>query len=148
MAAVLMGILALNAGPAMADEFDEFFIEDEFLVDDGFFGDEVLFVDEGTATYDELCSPFLPEGFFIPGCIFSDPLEEEVVFFEEDIDFDDEEVVFLLDEDIDFDDEEVVFLLDGDIDFDEDDFDFEDEDIFDDDDDDDNEQSFTRIIDR
>ncbi len=98
--AVLVGMLALNAGPAMADEFDEFFIEEDS------FGDEVLLLDEGTATFDELCSPFLPEGIFIPGCIFSDPIEEEVVFFEEDVDFDDVEVVFLLEEDIDFDDDD------------------------------------------
>ena len=100
--AVLVGMLALNAGPAMADESDGFF------TDENFSGDDVFFVDEET-TLDELCSPGLPDGIFIPGCIFSDSIEE-------DIDFEDEEVVFFLEEDIDFDD-----------------FDFEDEDIFDDD---------------
>ena len=43
MAAVLVGMLALNAGPAMADELDG-----------------------GTTTLDELCSPGLSDGIFIP----------------------------------------------------------------------------------
>jgi hypothetical protein len=88
IAAVLVGMLALNAGPAMADELDGFFIEEDFS------GDDFIFVDEGTTTLDELCSPGLPDGIFIPGCIFSDPIEaddadaDEVIFFVEDIDFD------------------------------------------------------------
>ena len=127
IAAVLVGMLALNAGPAMADELDGSFTEDDFTSDEG------LFVDEGTATFDELCSPGLPDGIFIPGCIFSDSIEE-------DINFDDEEVVFFLEDDIDFDD------------FDDfDDFNFEDEDIFDDDHDNhdnDNEREVLRVIDR
>ena len=86
--AVVVGMLALNAGPAMADDLDGFFVEEDFS------GDDVFFVDEGT-TLDELCSPGLSDGIFIPGCIFSDSTEE-------DIDFDDEEVVFFV-EDIDFD---------------------------------------------
>ena len=102
MAAVLVGMLALNAGPAMADEADGFFIEDDFT------SDEVLFVDEGT-TFDELCSPGLPDGIFIPGCIFSDPIEE-------DFDFDEEVLFFVVDFDFDEDD------------FDEDDFDEDDND--------------------
>ena len=106
-AAVLVGMLAFNAGPAMADELDGFFNEDDFT------SDEVLFVDEGTATFDELCSPGLPDGILIPGCIFSDPIEEDFDDFD-DFDFD-EEVVFLV-EDVDFDED----------DFDEDDFDFND----------------------
>ncbi len=97
IAAVLVGMLAVNAGPAMADEFDGSFIEDDFTSDEGFF------VDEGTATFDELCSPGLPDGIFIPGCIFSDPIEE-------DFDFDEEEIFFVVDFDFDEDD------------FDEDDF--------------------------
>jgi hypothetical protein len=120
IAAVLVGILALNAGPAMADESDGFFTDEDFS------GDDVFFVDEGT-TLDELCSPGLSDGIFIPGCIFSDSIEE-------DINFDDEEVVFFLEEDIDFDDF---------------DFDFEDEDTFDDDHDNhDNEREVLRAIDR
>jgi hypothetical protein len=95
IAAVLVGMLALNAGPAMADELDGFFIEEDFSGDDArFSGDDFIFVDEGTTTLDELCSPGLSDGIFIPGCIFSDPIEaddadtEEVIFFVEDIDVD------------------------------------------------------------
>jgi hypothetical protein len=120
IAAVLVGMLALNAGPAMADE------SDGFITDEDFSGDDVFFVDEGT-TLDELCSPGLSDGIFIPGCIFSDSIEE-------DINFNDEEVVFFLEEDADFDDF---------------DFDFEDEDIFDDDHDNhDNEREVLKVIDR
>ena len=115
IAAVLVGMLALNAGPVMADELDG------FITDEDFSGDDVFFVDEGT-TLDELCSPGLSDGIFIPGCTFSNSIEE-------DINFDDEEVVFFLEEDIDFD--------------------FEDEDIFDDDHDNhDNEREVLKIIDR
>ena len=88
IAVVLVGMLALNAGPAMADELDGFFTDEDFS------GDDVFFVDEGT-TLDELCSPGLSDGIFIPGCILSDSIEE-------DINFDDEEVVFFVD-DNDFD---------------------------------------------
>ena len=109
IAAVLVGMLALNAGPAMADELDGFFTDEDFS------GDGVFFVDEGT-TLDELCSPGLSDGIFIPGCIFSDPIEE-------DFDFDEEEIFFVADFDFDEDD------------FDEDDFD---EDDFDEDDRNDN----------
>ena len=120
IAAVLVGMLALNTGPAMADELDGFFTDEDFS------GDDVFFVDEGT-TLDELCSPGLSDGIFIPGCIFSDSIEE-------DINFDDEEVVFFLEEDADFDDF---------------DFDFEDEDIFEDDHDNhDNEREVLKVIDR
>jgi hypothetical protein len=121
IAAVLVGMLALNAGPAMADELDGVFTNDDFS------SDEFVSVDEGTTTLDELCSPGLSDGIFIPGCIFSDSIEE----------------------DINFDDEEVVFFLEEDIDFDFDDFEDEDEDIFDDDHDNhDNEREVLRGIDR
>ena len=83
----------------MADELDGFFIEEDFSGDDACFsGDDFIFVDEGT-TLDELCSPGLPDGIFIPGCIFSDSIEEE-------INFDDEEVIFFIDDnDFDFNDD-------------------------------------------
>ena len=125
IAAVLVGMLALNAGPAMADELDGFFIEEDFSGDDArFSGDDFIFVDEGTTTLDELCSPGLSDGIVIPGCIFSDATEadgadaEEVIFFVEDIDFDN---------DLDFND------FDNDFDFssdfnDDNDFDFNDHD--------------------
>ncbi len=110
MAAVLVGMLALNAGSAMADELDG-----------------------GTTTFDELCSPFLPEGIFIPGCIFSDTDEE-------DFDFDFDEVLVFVVEDIDFDD-----FDHGDFDFDHGDFDFDDDDN-DDNNNDDNERESVSII--
>ena len=110
MAVVLVGMLALNAGPAMADEFDG-----------------------GTATFDELCSPGLSDGIFIPGCIFSDTDEE-------DFDFDfDEEVIFFFVDDNDFD------FNDDDFDFDHGDFDFDD-DNDDDNNNDDNERESVSII--
>ena len=91
MAVVLVGMLALNAGPAMADELDGFFTDEDFS------GDDVFFVDEGT-TLDELCSPGLPDGIFIPGCIFSDSIEAD--------DADDEEVIFFIDDNhFDFNDD-------------------------------------------
>ncbi len=91
IAAVLVGMLALNAGPAMADELDGFFTDEDFS------GDDVFFVDEGT-TLDELCSPGLSGGIFIPGCIFSDSIEAD--------DADDEEVIFFIDDnDFDFNDD-------------------------------------------
>ena len=117
--AVVVGMLALNAGPAMADDLDGFFIEEDFS------GDDVFFVDEGT-TLDELCSPGLSDGIFIPGCIFSDSIEaddadaEEVIFFVEDIDFDN-----------DFNDFHVDDFNHDDNDFDDDDFDDDDNDDFD-----------------
>ncbi len=103
MAAVLVGMLAFNAGPAMADELDGFFTDEDFS------GDDVFFVDEGTATLDDLCSPGLSDGIFIPGCIFSDSIEaddadaEEVIFFVEDIDFDNDFNDFNHDNDDDHD---------------------------------------------
>ena len=121
IAAVLVGMLALNAGPAMADELDGFFIEEDFS------GDDFIFVDEGTTTLDELCSPGLSDGIFIPGCIFSDATEadgadaEEVIFFVEDIDFDND-----LDfNDFDNDDNDFDFSSDFN---DDNDFDFNDHD--------------------
>jgi hypothetical protein len=116
MAAVLVGMLALNAGPAMADELDGVFIEEDHS------GDGVLVVDEGTTTLDELCSPGLSDGIFIPGCIFSDPIEEddadaeEVIFFVEDIDFD-------FNDDFSNDDFDEIDFDDGDNDFDDNDSD-------------------------
>jgi len=42
-----------------------------------------------------LCSPDLPEGIWSPGCVFSDPIEEDhffegPVFVVDDIDFDED----------------------------------------------------------
>jgi hypothetical protein len=99
---VMAAMLALSAGTAMADEWNdwndfswndcgEWDGCDDNNFDDGF--DQVLWVPEGTAAFDQWCSPGLPEGIWIPGCIFSDPIEEDnfddVVFVVDDIDFDD-----------------------------------------------------------
>ena len=121
IAAVLVGMLALNAGPAMADELDGFFTDEDFS------GDDVFFVDEGT-TLDELCSPGLSGGIFIPGCIFSDSIEAD--------DADGEEVFFFFVDDnyFDFNDDDFDH---GDFDFDHGDFD---------DDNDDNERESVSII--
>ena len=94
----MTAMLALSAGPVMANEVE--------FSDTDFSGDDVLVVDEGTTTFDDLCSPGLSDGIFIPGCIFSDPLEEDFDDF-------DEEAIFFV-EDFDFDED----------DFDEDGFDF------------------------
>ena len=103
---VMAAMLALSAGTAMADVLDDdvFFRNadfDDVVDDDGF--DDVLLLDEGTATFDELCSPGLPDGIFIPGCIFSD-VEEDDDFDFVDIDdddfLDDADIVFVVDDDI------------------------------------------------
>jgi hypothetical protein len=102
----MAAMLALSAGTAMADVLDDdvFFRNadfDDVVDDDGF--DDVLLLDEGTATFDELCSPGLPDSFFIPGCIFSD-VEEDDDFDFVDIDdddfLDDADIVFVVDDDI------------------------------------------------
>ena len=99
---VMAAMLALSAGTAMADEWNDWNDlswndcgewdgcgDNNF--DNGF--DEVIWIPEGTAAFDQWCSPGLPDGIWIPGCIFSDPIEEDnfddVVFVVEDIDFDD-----------------------------------------------------------
>ena len=113
---VMAAMLALSAGTAMADVLDDdvFFRNadfDDIVDDDGF--DDVLLLDEGTATFDELCSPGLPDGIFIPGCIFSDVEEDDDFDF---VDIDDD----FVDIDDDFLDEaDIVFVVDDDI-FDDD----------------------------
>ena len=109
---VMAAMLALSAGPAMADEWDGHWNEW-----DGHHGfNETLWLAEGTAAYDQWCSPGLPEGIYIPGCIFSDPIEEdhfvdEAVFVVDDIDVDFEDIDF--DEDCDCDDDDHHFRKDG-----------------------------------
>jgi hypothetical protein len=117
---VMAAMLALSAGPAMADEWDGHWNE----WDDHHGFNETLWLAEGTAAYDQWCSPSLPAGIWIPGCIFSDPIEkhhflDEAVFviddidvdFEDDIDFKDLE--FDEDCDCDDDDDDVHFRKDG-----------------------------------
>ena len=122
--AVMVAIVALTAGPAMADELDHEF----FVVED--FDEEVVFLEEDEGLFDALCSPGID--IDLAGCIFSD--EEDVDFLDED------EFHFVLADDGDFFDDDV---------FDDDEVDFR---FVDDNDDDennnnDNERSFTRIID-
>jgi hypothetical protein len=119
---VMAAMLALSAGTAMADEWNdwndlswndcnEWDGCDDNNFDDGF--DEVLWIPESSPWYDQWCSPGLPEGIWIPGCIFSDPIEEDhffddAVFVIDDIDFDDidcDDDHFDCDDDCDCDDD-------------------------------------------
>ena len=118
---VMAAMLALSAGTAMADEWNdwndlswndcnEWDGCDDNNFDDGF--DEVLWIPEGTAAFDQWRSPGLPDGIWIPGCIFSDPIEEdhffdEAVFVVDDINVDFEDIDF--DEDCDCDDDDHHF---------------------------------------
>jgi hypothetical protein len=97
--AVMAAMLVVFAAPAMADDWNDcdwdFCDHSDF--DDGF--DEALWIPEGTAAFDQVCSPGLPDGIWIPGCVFSDPVEDDDFdFFDDDVDF------FVVDDDFDFDD--------------------------------------------
>jgi hypothetical protein len=120
---VMAAMLALSAGTAMADEWDDWNDHswndcgewdgcDDNNFDDGF--DEVLWIPESSPWFDQWCSPGLPDGIWIPGCIFSDPIEEDnfddVVFVVDDIDFDDID----FDEDCDCDDDDDHHFRDDD----------------------------------
>ena len=128
---VMAAMLALSAGTAMADEWNdwndlswndcgEWDGCDDNNFDNGF--DEVIWIPEGTAAFDQLCSPGLPEGIWIPGCIFSDPIEEDHFFDDAVFVIDDIDVDF---EDIDCDDDH--FDCDDDCDCDDDHFGDDDE---------------------
>ena len=99
---VMAAMLALSAGTAMADEWNDWNDLswndcndwdgcDDNNFDDGF--DQVLWIPESSPWFDQWCSPGLRDGILIPGCIFSDPIEEDnfddVVFVVDNIDFDD-----------------------------------------------------------
>lgn len=117
---VMVAMLALTAGPAMADEFEDefFFFGDEVVLEEGDLDDdEVVFLDEDDGLFDALCSPGID--IDLDGCLFSDEEDDDL--------FDD-------DNEIDF-----VSLDDDDL--------FDDDDRHDNDNND-NERSFTRIIDR
>src|SRR5215210_8868852 len=115
---VMAAMLALSAGPAMADDFDGFLDRDfdHNGFDDGF--NETLLLAEGTPAFEQWCSPGLPDGIFIPGCIFSDPLEDDDIDFRfiDDGDLCDDDDLF--DDDGDFcdddDNDAVVLLVDDD----------------------------------
>ena len=107
---VMAAMLALSAGPAMADDFDGFLFDGDFDdndFDDGF--NETLLLAEGTPAFEQWCSPGLPDGIFIPGCIFSDPLENDDIDFR----FIDDDDHFFVDGDHFFDGD-VVLLVDDD----------------------------------
>ena len=107
---VMAAMLALSAGPAMADDFDGFLFDGDFDdndFDDGF--NETLLLAEGTPAFEQWCSPGLPDGIFIPGCIFSDPLENDDIdfrFIDDDDHFFDGDVVLLVDDDDHFFDDD------------------------------------------
>jgi hypothetical protein len=127
---VMAAMVALMAGPAMADDFDLDVDDVDFLGNNGVLleGDddeEFFVVDEDEGLFDALCSPGID--IDLTGCVFSDGEDDDFLDEDNEIDF-----VSLDDDDL-FDDE---------VDF-----------RFDDDDDrhdnnNDNERSFTRIIDR
>ena len=113
---VMAAMLALSAGPAMADEWDGEWDHEwgDWNGHNGF--NETVWLAEGTAAYDQWCSPGLPEGIWIPGCIFSDAIEkdhffDEAVFVVDDIDVDFENIDF--DEDCDCDHDDDHFRKDG-----------------------------------
>jgi hypothetical protein len=128
---VMAAMVALSAGPAMADDFDLDVDDVDFLGNNGGLleGDddeEFFVVDEDEGLFDALCSPSID--IDLTGCIFSDGEDDD----------------FLDDNEIDF-----VSLDDDDLFDNDDEVDFR----FDDDDDrhdnnNNNERSFTRIIDR
>src|SRR5918998_4193758 len=72
--AVMAAMLVVFAAPAMADEWDDWNYWSNHSADSNW--------------YDELCSPSLPDGYYLPGCIFSDPIEHDDFFFVSDHDWD------------------------------------------------------------
>jgi hypothetical protein len=129
---VMAAMVALMAGPAMADDFDLDVDDVDFLGNNGVLleGDddeEFFVVDEDEGLFDALCSPGID--IDLTGCVFSDGEDDDFLDEDNEIDF-----VSLDDDDL-FDDDEV-------------DFRFDDDDDRHDNNNNDNERSFTRIIDR
>ena len=127
---VMAAMLALSAGPAMADDFD--LDVDDVLGNNGVLleGDddeEFFVVDEDEGLFDALCSPGID--IDLTGCIFSDGEDDDFLDDDNEIDF-----VSLDDDDLFDDDDEVDFRF------------IDDDDRHDNNND--NERSFTRIIDR
>jgi hypothetical protein len=115
----MAAILALSAGPAMADEVvDDFgnviFLDGNFDNNDVLDDEEFLFVDpDNEELFDELCSPGID--IDLAGCIFSDDEDEDfdlVDIDEDDLDIDEDDLD-------DFIDHDLVFVVDDDI-FDDD----------------------------
>jgi len=72
LVAVMAAMLVVFATSAMADDWDWNDHRDDF-----YWYDDVDFLGYGATSYDELCSPGLPEGIYVPGCIFSDPVKHD-----------------------------------------------------------------------
>jgi hypothetical protein len=130
---VMAAMVALMAGPAMADDFDLDVDDVDFLGNNGVLleGDddeEFFVVDEDEGLFDALCSPGID--IDLTGCVFSDSEDDDFLDEDNEIDF-----VSLDDNDLFDDDDEV-------------DFRFDDDDDRHDNNNNDNERSFTRIIDR
>ena len=107
---VMAAMLALSAGPAMADDFD--------LDNVNFLGDDVVLLDEDVFD-DDLSSPFFFDGF-VSDCPFAGDFEgivNQFDCFDEEEDFGD--VVLLVDDDVFDDGDDLVFVVDDDI-FDDD----------------------------
>ena len=127
---VMAAMLALSAGPAMAEDFDLDDVDvlgNNGVLLEGDDDEEFFVVDEDEGLFDALCSPGID--IDLTGCIFSDGEDDDFLVDDNEVDF-----VSLDDDDLFDDDDEVDFR-------------------FDDDDDrhdnnNDNERSFTRIIDR
>jgi hypothetical protein len=114
MGVVMAALLALSAGPAMADDFDFEDLDDvNVLGNDVVLLDEDVFVDEDVFD-DDLVSPFVFDAF-VSDCPFAGDFEGIVNQFDCFDDGDDFGDVILSDEDV-FDD--VVLLVDDDFDHD------------------------------
>ena len=72
--AVMAAMLVAFAAPAMADDNDDWNWWNHSADSDW---------------YDELCGPGLPDGFYVPGCVFSDADDDDDLLFVSDNDFDD-----------------------------------------------------------
>jgi hypothetical protein len=73
--AVMAAMLVALAAPAMADDNDDWNWWNHSADSDW---------------YDEVCSPDLPDGYYVPGCIFSDADDDDDFRFVSDNDFDDD----------------------------------------------------------
>ncbi len=87
----VLTIVTMTVSPAFAGDWDGDGWDDRDWWDHraDFYWYDVAYLGHGV-TYDELCSPFLPEGIYVPGCIFSDPVEYDFLFVvDHDWDWDD-----------------------------------------------------------
>jgi hypothetical protein len=73
--AVIAAMLVAFAAPAMADDWDDW----NWWDDSNWWN-----YNADSEWYDDLCSPGLPDGIYVPGCIFSDADNDEDFFFVDD----------------------------------------------------------------